>query len=536
MTYTDILYEKKRRCRVDHHQPAGGAERLSHADRRRADRRLRRRAVGSLGRRGRAHGRRRPRLLLGRRPEGAGPGRLRHRPAPHGRRGAAQRDPPHPEARHRHGQRLRHRRRSRAARALRPLASPPTPRSSARRGRAWAASTPGTAPATSRASSARRRRARSGTCAGSTRPTTRSRWGSSTRWCRSRICAPRWRSGARSCSRRARPRWRSPSSRSTSTPSSGRASPSSPHRARPLLPDAGGDGGPQRVRREAPGQLLEVQEVMETTLTPERISRVHRAAASGATRASRPTSTGGRPGAGQDRRRRRARRATRTRSWRARWSASPTGSAPTASSRAASSPASSRTGTSSSCSSWPPRRLGAVVNPIPPTYRASELRFMLGLLESQVRRHPRDLPRLPTTREMLARIRHEPAEARARLRGPRGAGRGHAAVDRAHRHRVGGAGGPPAAARQRSQPRPRGGVHVRHDGRAQGRDAHPQHDALDHLLGDRAARLLRARRASSWPRRSATRPGYLYGYCLNLPARRHRGVARRVERRRRRRG
>src|SRR5262245_45116406 len=29
-------------------------------------------------------------------------------------------------------------------------------------------------------------------------------------------------------------------------------------------------------------------------------------------------------------------------------------------------------------------RLGAVVHPIPPTYRASELRFMLGLLESQV--------------------------------------------------------------------------------------------------------------------------------------------------------
>ncbi|HET7874105.1 MAG TPA: AMP-binding protein [Methylomirabilota bacterium] len=29
-------------------------------------------------------------------------------------------------------------------------------------------------------------------------------------------------------------------------------------------------------------------------------------------------------------------------------------------------------------------RLGAVVNPIPPTYRASELRFMLGILESQV--------------------------------------------------------------------------------------------------------------------------------------------------------
>jgi cyclohexanecarboxylate-CoA ligase len=29
-------------------------------------------------------------------------------------------------------------------------------------------------------------------------------------------------------------------------------------------------------------------------------------------------------------------------------------------------------------------RLGAVINPIPPTYRASELRFMLGLLETQV--------------------------------------------------------------------------------------------------------------------------------------------------------
>src|SRR5580765_8876594 len=29
-------------------------------------------------------------------------------------------------------------------------------------------------------------------------------------------------------------------------------------------------------------------------------------------------------------------------------------------------------------------RLGAVINPIPPTYRASELRFMLGLLEARV--------------------------------------------------------------------------------------------------------------------------------------------------------
>jgi len=33
-------------------------------------------------------------------------------------------------------------------------------------------------------------------------------------------------------------------------------------------------------------------------------------------------------------------------------------------------------------------RLGAVINPIPPTYRASELRFMLGLLETQVTVRP----------------------------------------------------------------------------------------------------------------------------------------------------
>src|SRR6185503_20000676 len=34
-------------------------------------------------------------------------------------------------------------------------------------------------------------------------------------------------------------------------------------------------------------------------------------------------------------------------------------------------------------------RLGAIVNPIPPTYRANELRFMLGLLESEVLVIPR---------------------------------------------------------------------------------------------------------------------------------------------------
>src|SRR6267142_4220321 len=51
-------------------------------------------------------------------------------------------------------------------------------------------------------------------------------------------------------------------------------------------------------------------------------------------------------------------------------------------------------------------RLGAVVNPIPPTYRASELRFMLGLLESQVAVVParfRGFDYLP----MTAQIRKE---------------------------------------------------------------------------------------------------------------------------------
>src|SRR3989454_9072182 len=34
-----------------------------------------------------------------------------------------------------------------------------------------------------------------------------------------------------------------------------------PYRAQPLLPDRGGDGGPERVRREASGQLQEVPPV-----------------------------------------------------------------------------------------------------------------------------------------------------------------------------------------------------------------------------------------------------------------------------------
>ena len=51
-------------------------------------------------------------------------------------------------------------------------------------------------------------------------------------------------------------------------------------------------------------------------------------------------------------------------------------------------------------------RLGAIVNPIPPTYRASELRFMLGLLESQVMVIPEVFRGFSYT-EMLAGLRRE---------------------------------------------------------------------------------------------------------------------------------
>src|SRR5439155_13113805 len=51
-------------------------------------------------------------------------------------------------------------------------------------------------------------------------------------------------------------------------------------------------------------------------------------------------------------------------------------------------------------------RLGAVVNPIPPTYRASELRFMLGLLQSRVVVIPEVFRGFRYT-EMLAGLRRD---------------------------------------------------------------------------------------------------------------------------------
>ena len=68
-------------------------------------------------------------------------------------------------------------------------------------GRVWAASTPDTARATWRPWSARRRRARSGTCAVSTRRRRRSTWAWSIRWCPSSSLRRRPCSGrARCCS------------------------------------------------------------------------------------------------------------------------------------------------------------------------------------------------------------------------------------------------------------------------------------------------------------------------------------------------
>jgi cyclohexanecarboxylate-CoA ligase len=57
-------------------------------------------------------------------------------------------------------------------------------------------------------------------------------------------------------------------------------------------------------------------------------------------------------------------------------------------------------------------RLGAVINPIPPTYRASELRFMLGLLETSVLVIPREFRRFDHVqmvrglRDDLPRLEH----------------------------------------------------------------------------------------------------------------------------------
>ncbi len=135
---------------------------------------------------------------------------------------------------------------------------------------------------------------------------------------------------------------------------------------------ARGHGGAQRVRGEAAGELREVQDVGigEPVLAQREPRELSRSLGDRRGPTRPPSSTGA--------------AATRMRRSRGPSSESPTDSVPTASRPAAPSRACFPTGASaSSCSS---RRAGSgpSINPIPPTYRASELRFMVNLLESRV--------------------------------------------------------------------------------------------------------------------------------------------------------
>ena len=124
MTYDDILYEKRDGMAWITINRPEVRNAFRGADRRRADprvpTRLADRDVGVV----RAHRGRRQGLLLGRRPEGARPRRLRRAASGIGHRRATALHSvirAHPEAGHRHGERLRDRRRPRPARALRSL-------------------------------------------------------------------------------------------------------------------------------------------------------------------------------------------------------------------------------------------------------------------------------------------------------------------------------------------------------------------------------------------------------------------------------
>ena len=163
------------------------------------------------------------------------------------------------------------------------------------------------------------------------------------------------------------------------------------------------------------------------------------------------------------------------------------------------------------------RRLGAVVNPIPPTYRASELRFMLNLLESQVVVIP-EVFRGFSHADMLAALRPElPSVEHVFVArgapGPRACCPGACSPITAWEARAGSAGASGHATRTR--------VHEvvftsGHDGRAEGRDAHartprcpPSTPAIERLgFSERDVILM----ASTLGHQT----GYLYGYCLNL--------------------
>ena len=105
---------------------------------------------------------------------------------------------------------------------------------------------------------------------------------------------------------------------------------------------------------------------------------------------------------------------------------------------------------------------------------------MLGLLESQALVIPATF-RGFDYREMAAQIRGGlPRLERvfvARGEAPAGMEPFSALTDTAWEAKA----GPPDLCRAATRHRPRSGVHVGHDGRAQGRHAHAQHDAVDHL-------------------------------------------------------
>ena len=131
--------------------------------------------------------------------------------------------------------------------------SPPTTPSSARPGRGSAASTAASAPACSPAPSASARRRRSGSSAGSTRPRRRSRWGSSTRSCRSPTSSAEAVAWCREMTS-ALPALAAPAEGELQRRRGRAHRPAAalPRRDAALLHDRGGPGGPRRLQGAPP--------------------------------------------------------------------------------------------------------------------------------------------------------------------------------------------------------------------------------------------------------------------------------------------
>ena len=159
-------------------------------------------------------------------------------------------------------------------------------------------------------------------------------------------------------------------------------------------------------------------------------------------------------------------------------------------------------------------RLGAVVNPIPPTYRASELRFMLGLLESQVAVVPAAFRgfghagMLASLRPALPRLEHVFV---ARGEGPEGTMPLTTLTDQAWEARAGRRGLPGTDANavhevvftSGTTGEPKGVMHT------QNTTLSGLHRAIERLeLSDRDVILM--------PSTVGHQTGYLFGHCLNV--------------------